>query len=79
MTPYEAVARLQRDAPQEHRILCNGCAKALLEEIAAMFPPIDEPHALLLSHCSLLGCTFASGPVDQCALHGFLQEDAACP
>lgn len=23
MTPYEAVATLQRDAPQEHRLLCN--------------------------------------------------------
>ena len=78
MTAYEAVARLQREAPQEHRTLCYGCAEALLEELGAMFPPVEEPHAVTLPECSLLGCTFAYGPVETCALHAMLREDAAC-
>lgn len=44
-----------------------------------MFPPGEERHAVLLSHCSLLGCTFGDGSVEQCALHGFLHEEASCP
>lgn len=79
MTPYAAVARLQRETPEAHRTLCDGCAEALLEELAAMFDPVAEPQTIVLSQCSLLGCTFDYGPVDQCAMHAMLREDAACP
>ena len=49
MTPYEAIARLQRETPHEHRTLCSGCAEALIDELNGMFPPVDEPHAVVLS------------------------------
>ena len=85
MTPYAAVARVSHalhalTGSGAHLSVCPACRAALLDELAGMFPPVEEPQAVDLAQSCLLGCTFSIGTPEQCALHRLIYEDSSvCP
>ena len=60
-------------------VLCQRCTEVLRRALSERFPLVDDPCRRSVSRSQVMGFTLSHGPPEQCALHPFLQEAAACP